>query len=1190
MTFEMIKKDKQFRYIYSRGKSFANKIVFDFHEGITGIVGPNGSGKSNVSDAVRWVLGEQSAKQLRGGNMQDVIFSGTQLRKAQGYACVVITFDNSDHTLLIDFDEVSVSRRIYRSGESEYMINGSPCRLKDVQEIFYDTGIGKDGYSIIGQGQVDKIISGKPEDRRELFDEAAGITKYKRRKNVAIKKLENERNNLIRISDILTELERQVTPLQKQSLTAKEFLRLREELKRYEANNFIFESTKLREKLEELEENEVILNEELENVNFESDSILEKYNQVVIIIEELENELNKKKDSLTQNNRKLGELVGEVKLLNEKLSNDNQATLNANKRVENIDKDIAIKNENEKKYDLEKLSLDKELTAINAKLEVLTKEVKKADENISESERKLENCKSEMMNSISEKSNLKTEEQRLSTLVEQMQIRQSEVYARILQSKADIDSFENKLSLEKENFQKINEEIKLCEDKLESIKLDSIKIQDKIQIKIKIRNEKRDKYHRLKATKESLRNIAEKYEGYSVSIKKVMEVKDNGVHGVVADLISTQKGYETAIETALGSRIQNIVIDNEDTAKRLIEYLKKNKYGRATFLPISSIGKVDKPNFREVLKEKGVLGLASDLVNTNDEYRSIVNSLIGKIIVVDNITNAIAIEKKYHYEYRIVTIEGESLSPGGAISGGAYKNTANLLGRKRELDELEESFESLKKELEIAENDCNKEKENLSKENDKAETIKKELQSFNIEKNSKEVELKNLNEQLLLVKETESELNKEIEELNKNRLDFDNEREKLVSKLSGVENMGLDYENDISKFSTKLEEFKAKKEKLRDEVNTLGLSSQAIVQKLEFINENVDRLELEKDTLKKEQKELFETLKQCKLDIEEKEKKIELTQKDISFTESEIDKLNAGITQLSEKKEQESISQKKFFDEKNSILEKKSGIEKAIFRLVNQKEKHEEKLGNLTNYMWNEYELTIQTVSKFKEDNILNEDMSKVIEDLKSEIKKLGNVNVNAIDEYREVAERYELMKTQHEDIIEAESQLVKIIEDLDIGMRRKFEEKFKLISEQFDIVFKELFGGGSGKLEIEEDVDLLEASISVISQPPGKKLQNMMQLSGGEKALTAISLLFAIQNLKPSPFALLDEIEAALDDSNVERFAKYLHKLSDRTQFIVITHRKGTMVCADRLYGITMQEKGVSTLVSVNLIGSELN
>ena len=1171
-------------------KSFANKIVFDFHEGITGIVGPNGSGKSNVSDAVRWVLGEQSAKQLRGGNMQDVIFSGTQLRKAQGYACVVITFDNSDHTLLIDFDEVSVSRRIYRSGESEYMINGSPCRLKDVQEIFYDTGIGKDGYSIIGQGQVDKIISGKPEDRRELFDEAAGITKYKRRKNVAIKKLENERNNLIRISDILTELERQVTPLQKQSLTAKEFLRLREELKRYEANNFIFESTKLREKLEELEENEVILNEELENVNFESDSILEKYNQVVIIIEELENELNKKKDSLTQNNRKLGELVGEVKLLNEKLSNDNQATLNANKRVENIDKDIAIKNENEKKYDLEKLSLDKELTAINAKLEVLTKEVKKADENISESERKLENCKSEMMNSISEKSNLKTEEQRLSTLVEQMQIRQSEVYARILQSKADIDSFENKLSLEKENFQKINEEIKLCEDKLESIKLDSIKIQDKIQIKIKIRNEKRDKYHRLKATKESLRNIAEKYEGYSVSIKKVMEVKDNGVHGVVADLISTQKGYETAIETALGSRIQNIVIDNEDTAKRLIEYLKKNKYGRATFLPISSIGKVDKPNFREVLKEKGVLGLASDLVNTNDEYRSIVNSLIGKIIVVDNITNAIAIEKKYHYEYRIVTIEGESLSPGGAISGGAYKNTANLLGRKRELDELEESFESLKKELEIAENDCNKEKENLSKENDKAETIKKELQSFNIEKNSKEVELKNLNEQLLLVKETESELNKEIEELNKNRLDFDNEREKLVSKLSGVENMGLDYENDISKFSTKLEEFKAKKEKLRDEVNTLGLSSQAIVQKLEFINENVDRLELEKDTLKKEQKELFETLKQCKLDIEEKEKKIELTQKDISFTESEIDKLNAGITQLSEKKEQESISQKKFFDEKNSILEKKSGIEKAIFRLVNQKEKHEEKLGNLTNYMWNEYELTIQTVSKFKEDNILNEDMSKVIEDLKSEIKKLGNVNVNAIDEYREVAERYELMKTQHEDIIEAESQLVKIIEDLDIGMRRKFEEKFKLISEQFDIVFKELFGGGSGKLEIEEDVDLLEASISVISQPPGKKLQNMMQLSGGEKALTAISLLFAIQNLKPSPFALLDEIEAALDDSNVERFAKYLHKLSDRTQFIVITHRKGTMVCADRLYGITMQEKGVSTLVSVNLIGSELN
>lgn len=1178
-------------------KSFANKIVLDFHEGITGIVGPNGSGKSNVADAVRWVLGEQSAKQLRGGNMQDVIFAGTQIRKPQGFAYVAITLDNSDHSLDISYEEITVSRRIYRSGESEYMINGSACRLKDISELFFDTGIGKDGYSIIGQGQVEKILSGKAEDRRELFDEAAGITKYKRRKLLAEKKLENERENLIRVKDILSELSRQVGPLEEQSKTARKYLDLREELKYHDINIFVNETDKLRQESVKTSEQEVIALEDLERLNKDLEALNKRYEELDGAVQKLDEDIDSVKSHINDTNLEISDYEGKVALYTEQINYNQQNERNIELRLHDMSLDIEKKNNEIIKYRDDIESLNKKLEQQNALIEKFEDEIISKNTFISDVEKDISNNKSEILKSLNEKSSLLTRNQKYETLIEQIRIRKSEAAQKIIDIKTSESKIRSEFDSERQKLFKLREEEKRNKEKLDEI-LKQIR-EKSLEI-----NEKNNNLSRLQkenqhysAKLESLKNIAEKYEGYGTSVKRIMEnnsFSQKGVHGVVAEIIKTEKKYEIAIETALGGRIQNIVTDTEETAKDLIEYLKKNKFGRATFVPLSAVRESKDLKDIPILKEDGVLGTASKLVSADAMYSSLVSNLLGRIIVVSDIDKAVIIAKKYRYEYRLVTLEGDLFNTGGSISGGAYKNASNLLGRKRELEELESSIEKIHREEEILSLELESQKniyEKLKKSRNELNNILHEMQvevsALSVSVDAYEKKLKDNNASGLEFIEERAKLEEEEKILS-------NEKLGLIKELENIQNIHKKIEIDVSEAESGIQGYRHERDDILRKLSDTRLSISGISHSISFNNENIDRLKLEIQKLEEDKVVLFK---------EKEENKDLLLQRkdDISSSKIKIDELRVQVSALKEEelkysdfKSEQLKKQKEAFSQKDELSRSISGLEKETYRLSTQKEKIEERLAQLSNYMWQEYELTLSTAKelfeKVESSGLHLSDVQKIIIDIKKQIKELGDINVHSIEEYREVSDRYELMKTQYEDIISAEASLVEIIENLDELMRKQFAEKFVEINEQFNKVFVELFGGGAGILKLEEDVDLLEAGISIISQPPGKKLQNMMQLSGGEKALTAISLLFAIQNLKPSPFALLDEIEAALDDSNVDRFANYLHKLSNRTQFIVITHRRGTMVSADRLYGITMQEKGISTLVSVNLVEEELS
>ncbi|MDO4788707.1 MAG: chromosome segregation protein SMC [Johnsonella sp.] len=1174
-------------------KSFANKIVFDFHQGITGIVGPNGSGKSNVSDAVRWVLGEQSAKQLRGGNMQDVIFSGTELRKPQGFAAVSITMDNSDQSLPIDFPEVTISRRLYRSGESEYMINGSPCRLKDISELLDDTGIGQDGYSIIGQGQVDKILSKKSEDRRELFDEAAGITKYKKRKALAQKKLENERASLLRINDILAELEKQVGPLEKQSEKAKEYLKHRESLKKYEIHHFIFESGRLRERLEEFSKTQSILQEQLEKTNADSKRLKESYAKLENLVKEEEEEIEGLREEISLSHIGIREHEGSIGILKEQIHSEKTREEHILSRIKSIEKECSSKESRLEEQQKKLAASEQEHKTALISGEEAEKKLIYADESIMLLDRKIEEAKSGIINTIHEKAELSSKGQRVETLMEQIRIRKSEISGKLLQIKSEESSLVKKYGEEKTKLEDLEEKISGLDGQIQSAEF-ALKEEEKNASGIaKNISELENHYRRASARLESMKNIAERYDGYGNSIKKIMETRDRvrGIHGVLADLLTMEKEYETAIETALGGRIQNIVTDSEETAKILIEYLKKNKFGRATFLPLSAIKNKKTSSSEALLSEKGVIGTAASLIKTEERYRDLFDSLLGRIYVVDHIDHAVAIAKKHHYEHRLVTIEGESLSPGGSISGGAFKNSGNLLGRKREIEELEEEL-----------NICLQKNEELRREEKKIleelGILKTNLAGYRESRQEALIERSALGFQVASFADKIEELKDASTDFLNEKIRLDQEVEELLSEkgevsseISRLETKNSDIEVFVAEQIKDLEEEKKQREDLAAELEAARLKIASIEQSLRFTKETLKELEGEADSLREERKELLTGIGSGKRAVEEKEEEIRKKTQEILSFNAAIENMQLRLEEKSREKEQKSLQMKRIFEESDALSKEEAGLDKEHYRISGQKEKAQERLSSLSSYMWTEYELSYQSAKALEESSFPKDtDFGKQIEELKKCIRELGNVNVNAIEDYKEVHERYELMRTQYEDISDSEKELLKIIEELDLGMKKQFEEQFAHICREFDQVFKELFGGGSGRIELDSDADILEAGIHIIAQPPGKKLQNMMQLSGGEKALTAISLLFAIQNLKPSPFALLDEIEAALDDSNVDRFAKYLHKLCDRTQFIVITHRRGTMVSSDRLYGITMKEKGVSTLVSVNLIEDKLD
>ena len=1174
-------------------KSFANKIVFDFHNGITGIVGPNGSGKSNVADAVRWVLGEQSAKQLRGAKMEDVIFAGTQNRKPVGFAYVAITLDNSDHALPVEYDEVTVSRRVYRSGESEYKINGHSCRLKDVTEMFYDTGIGKEGYSIIGQGQIDKILSGKPDERRELFDEAAGIVKFKRRKSAAIKKLENERSNLVRVNDILSELEKQVGPLKQQSEKAKEYLNYKTDLKKYDVNAFLLETDRIRKETAELNGRLKIVDDDLEDSKSEYDNTKSEY-------EAAENQLNDINAQIDENSKTVSalelenqKLQGEINVFTEQIK-----TFNANKqlhseRLLDIEKDKQNKNNSVKELREQYNDLNTELSEYNDKLAAINDTAKALNAEIEGISGQIDNRQNSIYDNLTEQSTIKAENQKFVTMLEQLEIKKSELTSHIIKGKSDESAQEQVIkSLKAE----LNNAVGQLEDINNSIEESNTSV-TQLKAEIAEKNGELDKltqnYHREKSRLESLINITERYDGYGNSIKKIMELKDSnpGILGVIADIVKVEKQYETAIETALGGTIQNIVTDKEATAKELIGYLKQNKLGRATFLPLNAIHARNTLENEACINEKGVLGVASNLVRVSFEYEGLAKYLLGRILVVDNIDNALLIAKKYKYTLRIVTLEGEQLNPGGSMTGGAFRNSSNLLGRRREIEELKQSVSNTNKQITQEKATVADLRNQVAKYREALDSYNKLLREIHIRKNTIDVNLKQADLKLSEIIASYGDDIKEQASIDSEIIKISESRNQVSGNLNLLDNQNEAARKEIENLGKTLEAKKSEEAAVALKIENLKISHSSIEQKASFINENIERLCEELDNLEEEKTSIQDKIGETKELVSAKQADIELVKNSIEESERKITAIAEKLEDLRAAKEKVNASHKEFFKKREELNEKIILLEKDSMRLHNQYDRLEESYDSLVDYMWNEYELTYSYALELKSDELNNiNDIRKQINILKAAIKKLGDVNVNAIEEYKSVSERYEFMKTQHDDMIEAEESLMKVIEELDEGMRAQFTAKFEEIKVEFDKVFKELFGGGRGTIELVEGEDILEAGILIISQPPGKKLQNMMQLSGGEKALTAIALLFAIQNLKPSPFCLLDEIEAALDDSNVGRYANYLHKLTKHTQFIVITHRRGTMSAADRLYGITMQEKGVSTLVSVDLIENDLN
>lgn len=1174
-------------------KSFANKINFEFHNGITGIVGPNGSGKSNVADAVRWVLGEQRIKQLRGAKMEDVIFAGTENRKPLGFAYVAITLDNSDHSLAIEFDEVTVSRRLFRSGESEYMINGTVSRLKDINELFYDTGIGKEGYSIIGQGQIDKILSGKPEERRELFDEAAGIVKYKRRKVMTQKKLDDEQANLVRVNDILSELEKQVKPLEKQSEKAREYLKYKEELKVNDINMFLLEVENTKGKLNDIDDKYEIATSDLEDTKGVFEKTKSEYEQLEIEIESISESVDEKKNELNKIQLLREKYDGEIKLLNEQINSAKQNDSHIKDRISAITSKMEELDKEKKEYLKEKEDINLILKDADENRKKEFDVLAGISENIETILTEIEEAKNEIIDLLNQKSTVKSRIQRYDTMLEQISIRKSEISQKLIKFSSDKES-QDKIIEEFENdLKEVSIQIIDLSKKSDSITGKINEGNNNLQALDKKLKELSMEYQRDHSKLESLKNITERYEGYGNSIRKIMEIKEQkkGIVGVVADIIKVDKQYEVAIETALGGSIQNVVTDSETTAKELIEYLKKNKFGRATFLPLSSIANRTGFNNEKVLSEKGVLGLACDLVHIKKEYEAIAKYLLGRIVVVDHIDNALIIARKYSYTLRIVTLEGDLLNAGGSMSGGAYRNSSNLLGRRREIEDLEKNIKVNQENYKKCEEDGKAVKNEVINLSGELEKIKKVLQEQFLLQNTIKMNLNQATEKQKELEDSFEDYRKENSEIGMQISDIKENSNELNMELQTYEDLNASLEEKIKELNAKVEEEKKNESEQNEKVNSMKLDYMEMNQKVTFIAENIRRIDGEIESNKNELALIKDNEIDSDKDIKNKYEEIDKIKVSIAEAEEQFNKYSEEIKELYVRKEKQSNEHKDFFAKRETLSEKMNQLDKEIFRLNSQKEKLEEQQDNQINYMWNEYEITYIMATELKNEEYNNlSEIKKNISELKTKIKALGDVNVNSIEEYKSVSERYEFLKTQHDDLVTAEKSLMEIIDELDKGMRAQFTEKFAQIRVEFDKVFKELFGGGKGTIELNEEEDILEAAITIISQPPGKKLQNMMQLSGGEKALTAIALLFAIQNLKPSPFCLLDEIEAALDDSNVSRYANYLHKLTKYTQFIVITHRKGTMESADRLYGITMQEKGVSTLVSVDLLDSELS
>lgn len=1166
-------------------KSFPDKTELTFGKGITAVVGPNGSGKSNISDAVRWVLGETSTKSLRGSKMEDVIFGGTSTRKPLGFAQVVLTLDNSDNSLKDKGEIVTVSRRYYRSGESEYKIDGEVVRRKDIHELFMDTGLGADGYSMVGQGKIDSIISAKNEDRRELFEEAAGISRFRHKRKDAERRLEQAQENLVRLLDILGELESRVGPLKTQSEKAKKFLEFSDEKKTLEIGVWLSKINKFTNELRMQEHKIDAANVSYEQCNTELENIESEIESVLAKITEINLEIEQSRSGVAAFEEEAVRKEGEIQVLNATLDHNNET-------IERLKNDISAADDTG-------LSIDEQIAAKHAFIE----------ENDAKSQAKhieLQAVTNELNKIISDNDDISGQSSQLTKELADLTLKLSDCKVKCSQAVSSIEEIKSRLSAIDETVQSVDKEIETAsaqkqetEDNITFIKERIAEYEnsmDGYRLKLKNKTEKAEKikadYDKLVRSLEEkqskarmLSDLEKNMEGFAGSVKAVMRQSASkalsGINGTLAQLISVDNDYSTAVEVALGAAMQNIVVDNEADAKRAINYLKQNNQGRATFLPVSAIKPryIDEKNLDDNF---GFVDIAANLVDCDAKYKNIVSNLLGRVMIVEDIDCAIGISKRYNNKYKIVTLDGQVMNPGGSMTGGSRSRGAGILSRANMIDELNAEAEKIKAQVDEI-----------------AQSYKKAMEEANLaaaDVQGADADLRNAKEELIRAEGDDKLASDKLKSLGDRKAALISEKENADGRImlfeeadkkasresDAVQNQINDVEAKLGEISNGVDELTQKRETVRKRSEEINLELVTLAKDTEAAKLAVDELELRKSTQSDRVKSITDEIEQ----YEAKNQNLMLSIFDVQSTVNELrakaksadDAIRDRITYRDncEKRNVELRTEEKT---KTSDREKLSA---ELVRLEERKNNMQKEFDDLNDMLFEQYELTRPEAEAL---GIVIENMAeakKRLHEIKVAIRALGSINVGAIEEYKEVSERYEFLKEQIGDIEKSKSELQNIIEDLTSSMSEKFLTQFKKINEEFKVSFADFFGGGKGELILEEPDNCLESAIEIKIQPPGKSVQNINLFSGGEKSLAAMALLFSVLKVTPSPFCIYDEVEAALDDVNVERFAKYMRKMTDKTQFISITHRRGTMEEADVLYGVTMQEKGVSKLLEL--------
>lgn len=1168
-------------------KSFADKTVLDFSGGVTAVVGPNGSGKSNISDAIRWVMGEMSAKSLRGSNMQDVIFAGTQKRKPLNYAEVSLVLDNSDRIFNVDYNEVIVTRRVFRSGESLYQINRVNCRLKDIHELFMDTGLGRDGYSMIGQGNVSQILSTKAEDRRNLFEEAAGVSKYKYKKEESIRKLNHVDENLVRIGDITNELENQLGPLKSQSEKARKYLLLYDEFKQLDINLSMLIFKRNEETTKEVDKNADLVTGEIEEIRQSEAETEAKISACYEKSGKLDEEQNEKNQWLVDNQSAIMECKNQASLWENTITNNiamterlkGEINIHTQKSQQNKDQAEALLSEIHAKQE--------ELVSLGQQLSEAQMGEKGISEKISNVESQILACHQNSAEALSQKSSFKAKMDGIETLRASYLARREA----ICQERETIQR----------NLQNTKEEIERLTEERDNLKEKSLKIADLISKQNAALSDRQAAFDTMTEEQNNgqvelramcskrriLEDMENDYEGYSKSVKTILrsdEMKKYSLYGTVAGLVETDKKYAVAIETALGGASQNIITETEADAKAAIEFLRRSNSGRATFLPISSVKGRTIDNVNEVKSCNGFIGVASELVRYNSKYDGIMKSLLGRIVIVDNIDNAISMAKRFSYKFKIVTLLGDSLNSGGSMSGGSTGKTGGFLSRSAEIKTLKSSIAELERAIKIRQDKLEEEGVQLKSIKDRLESYLQMKHEYENDLIKAEEALKHLGDAVSGSSDAEGGFDAELKELEQKISASGEEFASCLSQMRQAENK----EQELISKSKELEEEKERLIHLRDDAANGNVE---LTLSLSNVRRDIDELNRTRESLLEQSQISLTEAENKNRDIENilkanDELKLSVQQKlsEADQKEAEGEKVKVRIDELSKEKEQVVNELKEIQSSNKELTDRLIALQQELSRINSKQEKLEQERENIINRLWEDYELTISDAEeRFEAPENEKEDTQRLTT-LKGQIKALGNVNMDSIEEYKSVSERYEFLSGQMRDLEESKKNLEKIIESMEDLIKEHFIDQFTAINESFGYVFTELFGGGKARLYLQDPDNVLESGIEIEVQLPGKGLQNINLYSGGEKSFIAISLLFAILRVKPTPFCILDEIDAALDDVNVARFATYLKNYLDQSQFIVITHRRGTMEAANIMYGVTMQEKGVSKLLSLHM------